>query len=163
YVLTNNHVAGGAEEMTITLSDGREIKKENCKLLGADPKSDLAVVKIQADRLIPAKWGNSDDLQKGDWIMAFGSPFAYDASLTSAATGQDTCVRSGDSVPDRRNNLELATRSGDTADQSVLVEPLLPKPPATAKLQPGDIVTKLDGKPVETVQQLRNTLAMTAP
>src|SRR4051812_23475659 len=80
YVLTNNHVAGGAEEMVITLSDGREIKK--AKLVGADPKSDLAVVKMTVDRVIAAKWGNSDDLQKGDWIMAFGSPFGYVGSMT---------------------------------------------------------------------------------
>ena len=80
YILTNNHVAGGAEEMVITLSDGREIKK--AKLVGADPKSDLAVVKMTVDRVIAAKWGNSDDLQKGDWIMAFGSPFGYVGSMT---------------------------------------------------------------------------------
>jgi serine protease Do len=80
YVLTNNHVAGGAEEMLITLSDGRQIK--NAKLLGADPKSDLAVVQIDADHLIPAKWGDSSVLQKGDWIVAFGSPFGYIGSMT---------------------------------------------------------------------------------
>src|SRR5580658_2330047 len=80
YILTNNHVAGGADEMDITLPDGREIK--NGKLLGADPKSDLAVVRIQADDLIPAKWGNSDDLEKGDWVLAFGSPFGFVGSMT---------------------------------------------------------------------------------
>src|SRR6185436_19565280 len=53
YVLTNNHVAGNAEEMIITLSDGRQVK--NGKVLGTDPKTDLAVVKIEAERLIPAK------------------------------------------------------------------------------------------------------------
>ena len=82
YVLTNNHVAGGASEMEITLWDGRKITGSDVKLLGADPKSDLAVVQINADRLIPAKWGNSDDLEKGDWVMAFGSPFGYVGSMT---------------------------------------------------------------------------------
>ena len=80
YILTNNHVAGGADEMTITLSDGREIKKG--KTIGADPKSDLAIVKISADHLIAAEWGDSSSLQKGDWIMAFGSPFGYIGSMT---------------------------------------------------------------------------------
>jgi len=80
YILTNNHVAGDAEEMTVTLSDGREIKK--AKTLGADPKSDLAVVRIEADHLIAAKWGDSDQLEKGDLIMAFGSPFGYVGSMT---------------------------------------------------------------------------------
>lgn len=80
YILTNNHVAGDAAEMTITLHDGREIKK--AKLLGTDPKTDLAVIRIEADRLIPAKWGDSDKLEKGDLIMAFGSPFGYVGSMT---------------------------------------------------------------------------------
>jgi serine protease Do len=80
YVVTNNHVAGGATEMTITLFDGREVT--NCKVVGTDPKSDLAVVRIESDRLIPAEWGNSDELQKGDFILAFGSPFGYVGSMT---------------------------------------------------------------------------------
>src|SRR5688500_11587913 len=80
FIVTNNHVAGGATEMVITLADGREIK--NGKLLGADPKTDLALIEIKADRLVPAKWGDSDQLQKGDWIMAFGSPFGYVGSMT---------------------------------------------------------------------------------
>ena len=80
YIVTNNHVAGGAAEMTVTLSDGREFK--DAKLVGADPKSDLAVVKISGEGLIPAKWGNSDYLEKGDLICAFGSPFGYVGSMT---------------------------------------------------------------------------------
>jgi serine protease Do len=80
YILTNNHVAGGAETMTITLADGREITK--AKVLGTDAKTDLAVVRIEADHLIPAKWGNSDDLEQGDVVMAFGSPFGYVGSMS---------------------------------------------------------------------------------
>jgi serine protease Do len=80
YILTNNHVAGDASVMDITLADGRIIK--NGKLMGADPKSDLAIVQIKADRLIPAKWGNSDELEKGDWVMAFGCPLGYIGSMT---------------------------------------------------------------------------------
>jgi serine protease Do len=80
YILTNNHVAGGASEMTVYLADGRKI--EDGKLLGADPKTDLAVVKIEADDLQAAKWGDSSSLQQGDWIMAFGAPFGYVGSMT---------------------------------------------------------------------------------
>jgi serine protease Do len=80
YILTNNHVAGGAESMTITLADGRKIKK--AKVLGTDPKTDLAVIKIEADKLIAAPWGDSDTLAKGDIIFAFGSPFGYIGSMT---------------------------------------------------------------------------------
>jgi serine protease Do len=81
YILTNNHVAGGTiAEMVVTLADGRIIK--NGKTVGADPKADLAVVKITADHLIPAKWGDSDELDRGDWVLAFGSPFGYVGSMT---------------------------------------------------------------------------------
>ena len=80
YILTNNHVAGGASEMTVYLADGRKI--EDGKLVGADPKTDLAVVQIQADDLQAAKWGDSSTLQQGDWIMTFGAPFGYVGSMT---------------------------------------------------------------------------------
>jgi serine protease Do len=80
YILTNNHVAGGADKLIVTLSDGRTIHKT--KVLGTDPKSDLAVVEIDADKLIPAQWGDSDQLAKGDIIFAFGAPFGYIGSMT---------------------------------------------------------------------------------
>ena len=80
YILTNNHVAGGATEITVTLADGRRI--DNAKVLGADPKSDLAVVKIESNDLQAAHWGDSNSLQQGDWIMAFGAPFGYVGSMT---------------------------------------------------------------------------------
>lgn len=80
YILTNNHVASGATDMMVTLADGREITE--AKLVGTDPKSDLAVVRITAERVIPARWGDSDYLEKGDLICAFGSPFGYVGSMT---------------------------------------------------------------------------------
>ena len=80
FILTNNHVAGGATEMVVTLADGRTI--DNAKLLGADPKTDLAVVQIDASNIQAAKWGDSASLQQGDWIMAFGAPFHYVGSMT---------------------------------------------------------------------------------
>jgi serine protease Do len=80
YILTNNHVAGGASQMVVTLSDGRIIK--DAQLVGADPRTDLAVVKIKADHLIPARWGDSTELEAGDEILAFGSPFGYVGSMT---------------------------------------------------------------------------------
>jgi serine protease Do len=80
YILTNNHVAGGATDITVTLADGRVIK--DAQLVGADPKTDLAVVKITADHLIPAVWGDSTQLESGDYILAFGAPFGYVGSMT---------------------------------------------------------------------------------
>lgn len=82
YIVTNNHVAGGAEELSVTLADGRTFGKDKCKVIGTDPKTDLAVVEVQADHVIPAKWGDSDDLEQGDWVLAFGAPLGYVGSMT---------------------------------------------------------------------------------
>jgi serine protease Do len=82
YILTNNHVAGDTTSIEVTLADGRVIHNADCKVLGADPRSDLAVVRIKSDRLIPAAWGNSDELEPGDWVLAFGAPFGYVGSMT---------------------------------------------------------------------------------
>jgi len=80
YILTNNHVAGEGGKMIVTLSDGRVI--HNAELVGADPKTDLAVVRIKASHLIPAVWGDSTQLAEGDTILAFGAPFGYVGSMT---------------------------------------------------------------------------------
>jgi serine protease Do len=80
FIVTNNHVAGNASEMEITLHDGRVIK--NGTLVGADPKTDLALLKIEAENLKPMAWGDSSQMQKGDWVLAFGSPFGYVGSMT---------------------------------------------------------------------------------
>ena len=99
FILTNNHVAGGAEEMIITLSDGRQLKSG--KVVGTDAKTDLAVVKLEADRLIPAKWGDSSSVQKGDWIVAFGSPFGYVGSMTHgivSALNRQTSANGGNGI-----------------------------------------------------------------
>jgi serine protease Do len=80
YILTNNHVAGDATEITITLADGTVIK--HGRLMGNDSKTDLAVVRVKADNLIAAHWGNSDELQKGDWVLAFGCPLGYAGTMT---------------------------------------------------------------------------------
>jgi len=242
YILTNNHVAGGAESMTITLSDGRKIKK--AKVLGTDPKSDLAVVQIEADKLIPAKWGDSDQLEKGDVIFAFGSPFGYIGSMTHGIVsalnhtevgivgrqggfsyenfiqvdapinpgnsggplvnlhgeviGINTAIATetgafngiGFAIPINQAHPiydqlkengkvvrgyigvkigsvadapELAKTFGYEKDNGVLVVQTFPDTPATGKLQKGDIITAINGKPVKDSTQLRNTVAAIKP
>lgn len=239
YILTNNHVAGGATEMVVTLADGRRI--ENAKLVGADPKADLAVVKIEANHLIAAKWGDSTTLSKGDWILAFGSPFGYIGSMTHGIVSAldrsqvgilgsqgyedfiqvDAPINPGNSGGPLVNihgevvgiNTAIASRSGgfqgigfaipsneakfvyaqlkghgkvtrgwlgvsiadvardpNTAQSfgyqgttGVLVEQTFPNTPATSKLQAGDIITEMNGQAVDNVQQLRNSIAATAP
>ncbi|MDA8169306.1 MAG: DegQ family serine endoprotease [Nitrospiraceae bacterium] len=80
YILTNNHVIKGAEEIKVTLADKRVFKG---KIIGADAKTDLAVVKIDAKNLPAIKWGNSDKLRTGDMIIAIGSPYGLNQTVTS--------------------------------------------------------------------------------
>ena len=79
YILTNNHVVGNASDITVTLNDGRVLKAQR---VGTDPKSDLAVIRIKADRLVAAHFGDSDRLKVGDWVLAFGSPFGLSQTMT---------------------------------------------------------------------------------
>jgi serine protease Do len=80
YILTNNHVVENAAELKIGFSDGR---KFTGKLVGTDPRTDLAVVKIDAQNLVPVPLGNSDDMRVGDWVVAIGSPFGLEQTVTA--------------------------------------------------------------------------------
>ncbi|TBW57859.1 DegQ family serine endoprotease [Marinobacter halodurans] len=80
YILTNNHVVDGADEIVVRLSDRREL---NAKVIGTDPRSDIAVLKIKADHLPVVKMGHSSDLQQGEWVFAIGSPFGFDYTVTA--------------------------------------------------------------------------------
>ncbi|CCF85063.1 putative serine protease do-like (fragment) [Nitrolancea hollandica Lb] len=71
HVLTNDHVVAGAQQFLVTLPDGRSFK--DAKLIGRDPKTDLAVIQISGDNLPVAELGNSDQLQVGDWVVAIGN------------------------------------------------------------------------------------------
>jgi serine protease Do len=80
YVLTNFHVVKDADEIVVRLSDRRELLGE---LVGADRRSDVALLKIDASNLPVAKIGKSSDLEVGEWVLAIGSPFGFDHSATA--------------------------------------------------------------------------------
>ena len=80
YILTNNHVIKDANEIIVRLSDRRELVAE---IVGADPRSDIAVLKIEGDDLPVVAIGNSDSLKVGEWVLAIGSPFGFDYSVTA--------------------------------------------------------------------------------
>ncbi len=80
YVLTNNHVVQGAEEITVTLKDKRRFKAE---LIGRDPATDIALLRIPAERLTALPLGDSDLLEVGDVVLAIGNPFALGQTVTS--------------------------------------------------------------------------------
>ncbi len=79
YILTNNHVVEGAEEVVVRLSDRRELTAE---VVGTDPRSDLALLRVNAHDLPAVKIGSSHNLQVGEWVMAIGSPFGFDHSVS---------------------------------------------------------------------------------
>jgi serine protease Do len=80
YILTNNHVVKGADEIKVKLSDKREFKG---KIVGTDQKTDLAVIKIAADNLPVIKLGDSDNLKVGETVIAVGNPFGLNQTVTS--------------------------------------------------------------------------------
>ncbi len=83
YIVTNNHVVEGADELEVKLFDGRQLEAE---IVGTDPLSDLAVIRITADETLPyIGYGDSDALRVGQWVMAFGSPLARELSNTVTA------------------------------------------------------------------------------
>lgn len=243
FIVTNNHVVEDEAKVTVVLQDGREVT--DVEVVGTDPKTDLAVLKIKADRLIAASWGDSDTLEKGDLIVAFGSPFGYVGSMShgivSALNRQagvisssfayenfiqvDAPINPGNSGGPLVNlkgevvgiNTAIASRSGSFSgvgfaipsnqvksvyeslkasgkvvrgylgvqiadvkaasaeirdnlesigyegDGGVLVRQVMRDSPAFKTLQAGDVITAINGKPVQTMSELRNRIAMSKP
>lgn len=95
YLLSNHHVVDGADEVIVTLTDKREFK---AKIVGSDARTDVALLKIEAQGLPTLKIGNPDQLRVGEWVLAIGSPFGLDNTVTAgivSAKSRDT----GDYLP----------------------------------------------------------------
>ncbi len=90
HVVTNNHVVAGASKMVVTLDDGREL---DAKIIGRDPRTDLAVLQVDAGKGLPfLSLGDSDKARPGDWVVAMGNPFGLGGSVTAgivSARGRD--------------------------------------------------------------------------
>jgi len=80
YVLTNNHVIAEADEIMVRLPDRSEL---TAKLIGTDPRTDVALLKVEAKNLPTVKVGKSSELKAGEWVVAIGSPFGFDHSVTA--------------------------------------------------------------------------------
>ena len=95
YIVTNNHVIKGATEVEVTLFDKRKFK---AKVIGADPSTDLAVLKISADDLPTIELANSDDVKIGEWVLAVGNPFELNFTVTAgiiSAKGRNINILGG--------------------------------------------------------------------
>ena len=234
YILTNNHVVEGADEIEISLTDGRRTR---ATIIGTDPESDLAVLKIDLDQLPVIVLGNSDHIAVGDSVLAIGNPFGVGQTVTSgivSALGRnqlgintfenfiqtDAAINPGNSggaLVDVNGHLlgintaiysrsggsmgigfaipvttakmvlegivrdgrvtrgwigvepgeltpELAQAFGISGEVGVLMTGILQAGPAAqAGLQPGDVVTHIDHKPVRNVAELMSTVAALRP
>jgi Do/DeqQ family serine protease len=228
YILTNNHVVAGADDISVTLQDGRSFKG---KLIGTDPATDVAVVQIRASGLHALPMADSSTLRVGDYVVAVGEPFGLGQTVTAgivSALGRsglgdssyqnfiqtDASINPGNSggplvnlrgelvgintmifSPSGGNvGIGFAIPSNLTAEvmkqliahgkvergslglQAQAITPRIAQAlglkqskgvvvtgvgdgsaAARAGLQPGDVLTSLDGKPLQSVQQLRNT------
>jgi Do/DeqQ family serine protease len=80
YIVTNNHVISGSDEVVVVLNDKREF---NATLMGADPTTDIALLKVDAVGLTALKFGNSDALRLGEWVLAIGNPYNLTSTVTA--------------------------------------------------------------------------------
>lgn len=80
YIITNNHVISGSDRILVTLNDKREFE---AKIIGADPNTDIALLKIEATGLQPIEYGNSDEVTLGEWVLAVGNPYNLTSTVTA--------------------------------------------------------------------------------
>ena len=80
YIVTNNHVIDGADRLEVTLNDNSIY---NATVIGTDPTTDVALLKIEADNLHVIPIGNSDELKVGEWVLAVGNPFGFTSTVTT--------------------------------------------------------------------------------
>ncbi len=117
HIVTNNHVIDGSNTIEVTLNDGRVLK---ATVVGRDPQTDIAVIKVKGDDLQYLTFGNSNELQVGDWVLAVGNPFNLTSTVTAgivSAKGRFVGIIGTDpnSPFDRRNpnnQPQAQTRSG---------------------------------------------------
>jgi len=80
YILTNNHLVGGATEVKVSLDDGNTLSAE---VIGTDPQTDVAVIKVKGENLPYLEWADSDALEVGEWVIAIGNPFGLSHTVTA--------------------------------------------------------------------------------
>jgi Do/DeqQ family serine protease len=99
YILTNNHVIDGADSISVTLNDKRTF---NAKVVGSDPRTDIALIKIEADDLQPVVFGDSEKLKIGEWVLAVGNPFDLTSTVTAGiVSAKGRSIMTGESDKDK--------------------------------------------------------------
>lgn len=114
YILTNNHVVRNAKEIKVTLTDNRTFKAE---IVGAEPKADIAVLKIQGNNLPTLDIANSDQVEVGDWVLAIGNPFELKSTITAgiiSAKARNIDLLEGDDAIEAFLQTDAAVNPGNS-------------------------------------------------
>lgn len=114
YIITNNHVVDGADQVSVTLHDNRTFK---ANVVGTDKKTDLAVIKIEADDLPTLRPGNSDAAQVGEWVLAVGNPFDLTSTVTAgiiSAKGRSIRILGGGDAIEAFIQTDAAVNPGNS-------------------------------------------------
>jgi len=114
YIVTNNHVIDGASEIEVTLNDN---SKYTAKIVGSDPSTDIAVLKIEGKGFTPITIGNSDDLRIGEWVLAVGNPFNLTSTVTAGIVSAK--ARNINLLSDRTNSSVVPIESFIQTDAAV--------------------------------------------
>lgn len=114
YIVTNNHVVAGAEEVDVILNDKREFK---AKVIGADANTDIAVIQIKASNLPFLNFGDSDGIRVGEWVLAVGNPFSLESTVTAgivSAKGRGIGILEGDNPIESFIQTDAAVNPGNS-------------------------------------------------
>lgn len=125
YIVTNNHVVSGAHEIEVVLNDKRSFKAE---LIGKDPSTDLAVIKIDQEQLPYLQFGNSDEVRVGEWVLAVGNPFNLTSTVTAGI------------VSAKARNINILGRGSSSA-----IESFIQTDAAVNKGNSGGALVNIDG------------------
>jgi serine protease Do len=119
YIVTNNHVVAKADKITVNTNDHRSFQ---AKVIGTDPNTDLALLKVEADNLPIVKLGNSDDAKVGEWVLAVGNPFNLTSTVTAgivSAKGRNIGIIGHDDDEDQQNPFGRTSNAQPTANKAI--------------------------------------------
>lgn len=122
FIVTNNHVINGADEIEVVLNDKRSF---NATIIGTDPSTDIALIKIQAEALPFLTFGNSDNLQIGEWVLAVGNPFNLTSTVTAgivSAKGRNINILGGGNSIEAFIQTDAAVNPGNSGGALVNVK-----------------------------------------
>jgi len=159
YILTNNHVVAEADEIAVAIGSDSVAP---AKIVGTDPETDLAVLKVSASGLRPITFGKSNALQVGDIVLAIGNPFGVGQTVTQgivSATGRN---RLGINTFENFIQTDAAINPGNSGG-ALIMGVQRAGPAERAGIRPGDIIVAVNGKPVSDPGDLINETAALAP